>query len=118
MNQSYFIQVYKVTEAIPAGRVTNYGAIADFLALGSARMVGWALNKCHGKGVPAHRVVNRKGELSGRNMFPSPTMMQEMLEHEGVEIKDNKVVDFKTVLWIPGEHLVQDDFELDAIDDQ
>lgn len=118
MQNSYFLQVYKVTEAIPPGRVTNYGAIADFLALGSARMVGWALNKSHGKGIPAHRVVNRKGELSGRNMFPSPTMMQQMLEKEGVKVADNKVVDFKNVLWIPGDHLIQDDYELDVLENQ
>lgn len=110
-DNSYFSQVYRVTQAIPAGRVTNYGAIADFLALGSARMVGWALNKCHGKGVPAHRVVNRKGELSGRNMFSSPTMMQELLEQEGVVIENDKVRDFKNLLWIPGEHLDQEKFD-------
>ena len=111
MKNSYFDLVYRVTKAIPPGRVTNYGAIADFLALGSARMVGWALNKCHGKNVPAHRVVNRKGELSGRNMFPSPTMMQELLEQEGVVVKKDTVQDFKNLLWHPGDHLDQDDFD-------
>jgi len=110
-SNSYFDLVYRVTQAIPPGRVTNYGAIADFLALGSARMVGWALNKCHGKGVPAHRVVNRKGELSGRNMFPSPTMMQELLEQEGVAVENDKIVDFKKYFWHPGEHLDQDDYD-------
>ncbi len=110
---SYFIQVYKVTESIPFGRVTNYGAIADFLALGSARMVGWALNKCSHMGIPAHRVVNRKGELSGRNQFPFPGLMQELLENEGVEISDNKIVNFKTLFWHPGEYLNQEDFEFD-----
>jgi len=110
-DNSYFSQVYRVTKAIPPGRVTNYGAIADFLALGSARMVGWALNKCHGKGVPAHRVVNRKGELSGRNMFSSSTMMQELLESEGVTVVDDKVQDFKTVFWSPGDHLDQEEFD-------
>lgn len=111
MSNSYFEKVYQVTRSIPVGRVTNYGAIADFLALGSARMVGWALNKCHGKGIPAHRVVNRKGELSGRNQFPHPLLMQQLLENEGVEIKDNKVVAFKKLFWHPGEHLDQNDFD-------
>ena len=114
MSNTYFNLVYRLTQAIPPGRVTNYGAIADFLALGSARMVGWALNKCHGKGVPAHRVGNRKGELSGRGMFPTSTMMQELLENEGVTIEDNKVQDFKSVFWHPGEHLKQEDFDSPA----
>ena len=113
MSNNYFELVYRVTKAIPAGRVTNYGAIADFLALGSARMVGWALNKCHGKGVPAHRVVNGKVELSGRNMFPAPTMMQQLLEQEGVSVSNDKVDNFKEVFWHPGEHLDQDDFDSD-----
>ena len=106
---SYFKMVYAVTEAIPFGRVTNYGAIADFLSLGSARMVGWALNKCAHLSIPAHRVVNRKGELSGRNQFPTPTIMQELLEQEGIEIQNNKVVDFKEHFWHPGEHLKLED---------
>lgn len=111
MSNSYYKQVFKVTEAIPKGRVTNYGAIADFLALGSARMVGWALNKCGHIDIPAHRVVNSKGELSGRNMFPSPTMMQEKLEQEGVVVVNDKVKDFKTLLWHPGDHLNQEEFD-------
>lgn len=111
MNQTYFQKVYRVTEAIPTGRVTNYGAIADFLALGSARMVGWALNKCEHMSIPAHRVVNRNGELTGRNMFPTPTLMQELLENEGIEIKNNKIIEFKSVFWHPGEHLEQEDYE-------
>lgn len=105
---SYFEQVYEVTRLIPHGRVTNYGAIADYLALGSARMVGWALNKCNWEQadpVPAHRVVNRKGELSGRAAFPTPTMMQGLLENEGVKVVDNKVQDFKKLLWIPADEL-------------
>ena len=111
MENNYFTKVYKVTEAIPVGRVTNYGAIADFLALGSARMVGWALNKCGHLSIPAHRVVNRNGELTGRNMFPSPTLMQELLENEGIEIQNNKIQDFKSHFWHPGDHLDLDDFE-------
>jgi len=113
MSNSYFTQVYKVTEAIPPGRVTNYGAIADFLALGSARMVGWALNKCGHLNIPAHRVVNRKGELTGRNMFPTPTLMQDLLEQEGIKVTDNKIENFKDVFWHPGEHLFQEDYESD-----
>ncbi|MBT8189568.1 MAG: MGMT family protein [Bacteroidia bacterium] len=108
---TYFDQVYRVTELIPFGRVTNYGAIADFLALGSARMVGWALNKCGHTGIPAHRVVNRKGELSGRNQFPTPTMMEELLKSEGVEIVNNKVKNFEVLFWHPGDHLDQESFD-------
>lgn len=99
---TYFDRVYAVARQIPHGRVTTYGAIADFLALGSARMVGWALNHSFGElGVPAHRVVNRKGELSGRNHFPTPTLMQELLENEGVQVTDNRVVDFDRHFWHP-----------------
>lgn len=105
----YFQKVFDVTQMIPEGRVTNYGAIADFLSLGSARMVGWALNKCHfsPEGIPAHRVVNRKGELSGRNAFPEPHLMQERLEAEGVKVVDHKVVDFDTLFWHP-ENILKD----------
>ena len=111
MGNSYFDQVYQVTQLIPFGRVTNYGAIADFLALGSARMVGWALNKCGHLDIPAHRVVNRKGELSGRNQFPHPMLMQQLLENEGIKIIDNKIVDFEKHFWHPGWDLNQEDFE-------
>jgi len=99
---TYYERVFEVTRQVPRGRITTYGAIADYLALGSARMVGWALNKSFsGNGVPAHRVVNRKGELSGRVHFPTPTMMEELLEQEGVRIIDHKVQDFKELLWHP-----------------
>lgn len=103
--KSYWEDVFEVTRSIPVGRVSTYGAIADYLALGSARMVGWALNHCHTteETVPAHRVVNRIGELSGRNMFPTPTMMEEELTAEGVEIKNDKVQDFKSRFWHPEE---------------
>ena len=110
MENSYFKKVFRVTEAIPRGRVTNYGAIADFLSLGSARMVGWALNKCEHLSIPAHRVVNRLGELSGRNQFPTPTLMQELLENEGLVIVNNKITSFKDIFWHPGDHLNQEDF--------
>lgn len=111
MENSYFDKVFEVTRSIPFGKVTNYGAIADFLALGSARMVGWALNKCEHLSIPAHRVVNRKGELSGRNQFPTPTIMQELLENEGLEIIDHKIQNFKDHFWHPGDHLDQNDFD-------
>ena len=105
--QNYYEKVFDITRMIPPGRVSTYGSIADFLALGSARMVGWALNQCKfaDDAVPAHRVVNRKGELSGRNFFPSPTMMQDLLENEGVVVKNNTVQDFDKLLWHPGDHL-------------
>ncbi len=101
---SYFERVYDVVRQVPYGRVTTYGAIADYLALGSARMVGWALNHSFSsEGVPAHRVVNRKGELSGRNHFPTPTMMQQLLENEGIEVAGDKVVSFEKHFWSPAE---------------
>ncbi|MCB9283207.1 MAG: MGMT family protein [Lewinellaceae bacterium] len=105
-NEHYFDWVYAITRRIPPGRVTTYGAIADSLALGSARMVGWALNQCASAGdVPAHRVVNRKGELSGRLHFATPTRMQELLEKEGVKVTDNRVQDFDRLFWHPAEHM-------------
>lgn len=107
MGNTYYERVFEVTSLIPFGRISTYGAIADYLTLGSARMVGWALNKSFStvSGVPAHRVVNRKGELSGRGHFPSPTMMQELLEQEGVIIDNNKVKDFDKLMWHPSEEL-------------
>lgn len=107
-NKTYFEAVFEVTRLIPHGRITYYGAIANYLSLGSARMVGWALNKCNWNQddpIPAHRVLNRKGELSGRSHFPTPTMMQELLENEGVIVEDNKVKNFKALLWDPTEEL-------------
>lgn len=106
---TYYDLVYAVVRRIPRGRVSTYGAIADFLALGSSRMVGWALNNSFsGDGLPAHRVVNRKGELSGRNHWPTPTMMQEMLEQEGVAVEDNRVVEFDKLFWSPAKELGED----------
>ena len=95
-----------MVKSIPAGRVTTYGSIADFLTLGSARMVGWALfNSVMTDDVPAHRVVNRKGELSGRVHFSTPTLMQERLEAEGIVIENDKVKDFDQHFWSPTELL-------------
>lgn len=105
--ENYFEQVYEITQQIPFGRITTYGSIATYLELGSARMVGWALNKSFSaeNDVPAHRVVNRKGELSGRHHFPTPTMMQEMLEQEGVKIIDDRITDFEKHFWNPNTEL-------------
>lgn len=103
-NPHYIEDVYAVTQSIPPGRVTTYGAIADYLTLGSARMVGWALNRVvRMDDVPAHRVVNRKGELSGRAHFSPPSAMQERLEAEGVTVVDDAVVDFERIFWSPTE---------------
>ena len=103
--KSYWQKVYDIVCLIPEGRVSTYGAIADYLALGSARMVGWALNHCHTneEWVPAHRVVNRKGELSGRHQFESPTAMEEGLTAEGIVVEKDKVRDFKKLFWHPEE---------------
>ncbi|MDZ4750306.1 MAG: MGMT family protein [Flavobacteriales bacterium] len=100
---SFFEDVYAVVRLIPKGRVTNYGSIAKYLGSGlSSRMVGWAMNACHERtDVPAHRVVNRLGMLTGKMHFGTPFQMQEMLEKEGVEIKNDKVVRFKELLWNP-----------------
>ncbi|NNK73204.1 MAG: MGMT family protein [Flavobacteriaceae bacterium] len=101
----YYDLVYHVVRQIPNGRISTYGRIADYLTLGSARMVGWALNQCHGQQppIPAHRVVNRKGELSGRLHFGAPNVMQNRLEAEGHSVVDNKIVDFEKKMWHPEE---------------
>lgn len=104
--QSYYDLVYYITQKIPEGRVSSYGAIADYLSLGSARMVGWALTHCNKSmmgHVPAHRVVNSKGELSGRLNFTHPLLMQQLLEAEGIEIMNDRVKDFKSLFWHPQE---------------
>jgi methylated-DNA-protein-cysteine methyltransferase-like protein len=106
---SFFEQVYEVVRLIPHGRVSSYGAIARYLGTGgSSRMVGWAMNACHGvlPPVPAHRVVNRNGILSGKAHCPGPDEMQHRLEAEGVLVKDDKVVDFHRLFWDPAEHLL------------
>lgn len=102
----YQDQVYDVVRCIPKGRVSSYGAISNFLSLGSARMVGWALNQLKGRhGVPAHRVVNSKGELSGSLYFGTDPGMIGLLEKEGIKIKNNKVEDFKNKFWDPSVEL-------------
>ncbi len=100
---NFFENVYEVVKLIPTGRVTSYGAIARYLgASGSARMVGWAMNQSHQfTGVPAHRVVNRQGLLTGKHHFGSPTAMQALLENEGVIVKDDQVLEFDKLFWDP-----------------
>lgn len=101
---NYFDLVYEITRQIPHGRVSTYGAISDYLALGSARMVGWALRYVgSGDQAPAHRVVNRLGELSGRHHFSHPGRMQELLEQEGVEVVNDRVQRFEELFWHPQE---------------
>ncbi len=104
--RDYFEDVYQVVRQVPHGRVTTYGAIARYLSLrAGARMVGWAMNSSHGHNVPAHRVVNSAGILSGKHFFGGPTIMQQLLEDEGVQIIDDRVVDFQTKLWDPSVEL-------------
>ncbi len=104
---TFFEDVYAVVRLIPRGRVTNYGAIAKYLGSGlSSRMVGWALNAAHTlPDVPAHRVVNRLGMLTGKMHFETPDKMQQLLEAEGIEIRDNKVVHFESLQWDPAKEL-------------
>lgn len=105
---SFFENVWEVVRLIPRGRVTSYGAIANYLgSAGSARMVGYAMNSCHGvrPKVPAHRVLNRKGLLTGKNHFGSSDAMQKLLEHEGILVRDNQVVDFECLYWDPALEL-------------
>ncbi|WP_373513907.1 MGMT family protein [Persicitalea sp.] len=104
----FFENVYGVVRLVPAGRVTTYGAIAAYLgSKRGARMVGWAMNNAHGRpDVPAQRVVNRNGVLTGKNFFGSSTQMQDLLESEGVKIKDDQVVVFQEYFWDPGIELL------------
>lgn len=100
--------VFQVARLVPKGRVTSYGAIAKYIgAASSSRAVGYAMNASHlqKKKVPAHRVVNRNGELTGRHHFATPYLMQELLEKEGVKVKNNKVVDFEKRFWDPAIEL-------------
>jgi len=109
-DQNFFEKVYEVARQIPYGRVTSYGAIARFLGTGrSARMVGWALNGSIKNGdVPAHRVVNRKGLLSGKHHFGGSHLMQQLLENEGIEVINDQVVDFQKHFWDPSAELNTD----------
>ncbi len=105
-DKNFFDKVYEVAKQIPYGRVTSYGAIAKYLgAARSARMVGWAMNSSHTKDVPAHRVVNRVGLLTGKHHFDGTNLMQQLLENEGVKVSDNQIVDFQKYFWDPGKEL-------------
>ena len=108
MRDNFFDDVYDVVRQIPQGRVTSYGAIAAFLGTkSSARMVGWAMNAAHGLGdVPAHRVVNRNGLLTGKHFFGTATAMQQLLEKEGIRVENDCVQDFKNVFWEPSTELL------------
>ncbi|HJV20589.1 MAG TPA: MGMT family protein [Sediminibacterium sp.] len=104
---SFFEQVYEVVKLVPKGRVTTYGAIAFFLgARSSARMVGWAMNAAHGMpDVPAHRVVNRNGMLSGKMHFDTPSTMERLLKKEKVKVLNDQIADFGKIFWDPAVEL-------------
>lgn len=105
--KNFFQDVYDVVKLIPKGRVSTYGSIANYLGMKrGARMVGWAMNQAFTlHDVPAHRVVNRKGELSGRHHFSSPTLMEELLTKEGVRIQNDALADFDRHFWDPSIEL-------------
>jgi methylated-DNA-protein-cysteine methyltransferase related protein len=102
-NDNFFERVYAVVRQIPEGKVTSYGAIAKALGTSrSARMVGWAMNAAHNlEDVPAHRVVNRKGLLTGKHHFDGTNLMQQLLENEGIVVHNNQIQDFESVFWVP-----------------
>jgi methylated-DNA-protein-cysteine methyltransferase-like protein len=103
---SFFERVYSIVRQIPYGKVTSYGAIAKALgAARSARMVGWAMNASHGlENVPAHRVVNRKGLLTGKHHFEGTQLMQQLLESEGIKVVNNQIIDFEKYFWDPNSN--------------
>lgn len=103
---NFFDRVYAVARLVPYGRVTTYGAIARYLGSGrSARMVGWAMNQSHASDVPAHRVINRHGMLTGKHHFGGSSVMQQLLESEGLHIEADMVKDFDKVFWDPTKEL-------------
>ncbi len=105
---TFFDRVYTVVRQIPPGRVTSYGAIASYLgSRGSSRMVGWAMNHAHqaDPGIPAHRVVNRMGVLTGKHHFGSSTMMQQLLENENIPVANDCITDFQKHFWDPSKEL-------------
>jgi methylated-DNA-protein-cysteine methyltransferase related protein len=107
-NLNFFDRVFAVARKIPKGRVTSYGAIAEFCGTGmSSRMVGWAMNASGSAKplVPAHRVVNRNGLLTGKHHFATPTLMQELLENENIIVENDKVMDFNRLFWDPAKHI-------------
>jgi methylated-DNA-protein-cysteine methyltransferase related protein len=103
---NFFLDVYEVVKLIPKGRVTSYGAIANYLgAKMSSRMVGWAMHGCPA-GVPAHRVVNRNGLLTGKHHFKTPTAMETRLKREGIRVLNDKIAGFGDVFWDPSKELL------------
>ena len=102
-NDNFFERIYEIVRQIPEGKVTSYGAIAKAIgAARSARMVGWAMNASHNlEDVPAHRVVNRIGMLSGKHHFEGTNLMQQLLENEGIQVVDNQIIDFEKHFWEP-----------------
>lgn len=106
-DSSFFDLVYDIVRMIPPGRVTTYGAIASALGTrGSSRMVGWAMNASHGDpSVPAHRVVNRNGCLTGKHHFGSPDEMQRLLEQENIRIKNDQIENFRQLFWDPSKEI-------------
>jgi methylated-DNA-protein-cysteine methyltransferase-like protein len=107
-NEGFFQRVYEVVLQVPRGRVTTYGAIAKYLGSpGAARMVGWAMNQSHTSAeyIPAHRVVNRNGLLTGKHHFDGTQLMQEMLENEGATIVENRILNLDEMFWDPVEEL-------------
>ena len=106
-NLDFFQRVYIVVKNIPFGKVTSYGAIANYLGSPqSSRVVGWAMNNSHSNNdIPAHRVVNRKGMLTGKRHFPGSNLMEELLENEGIKVENNVIVDFENYFWDPSENL-------------
>lgn len=107
-NEGFFSRVYDVTRLIPHGRITSYGAVARYLGTAkSARMVGWALNSSHSmpEFIPAHRVVNRNGTLTGKHHFGNSSTMQQLLENEGFTVKDDTVLEFRERFWDPSIEL-------------
>ena len=106
-SKNFFSKVYEVVIQIPEGQVTSYGAIAQYLGSPqSARMVGWALNKVNTFEIPAHRVVNKQGLLTGKYHFDGITLMQQLLENEGIEVKENQIQDLQNVFWDPCKELL------------
>ncbi len=108
-HKDFFQNVFDVVRLIPKGHVTSYGAIAKYLGSArSSRMVGWAMNASHSfppGDIPAHRVVNRNGELTGKNHFATPFLMTELLEKEGIEVENDKIKDFDKIYWDPMKEL-------------
>ncbi len=109
MTDDFFQRVYEVVKLIPSGRITNYGAIARYLGTTrSSRMVGWAMNQSFSQPemIPAHRVVNRNGLLTGKHFFGGENIMQELLESEGIIVEDDKIINFAERFWDPSKELL------------